>query len=102
MLTIELNDEVDNIELSIEQKAEELQIETENVVEVATDDYEKLKNKPTLNGETLIGDMRECDPTVPTWAKEENKPSYTPEEVGAVNSDSIITLDEIDALFKGL
>lgn len=28
--------------------------------------------------------MEETDPTVPNWAKQENKPAYTPQEVGAL------------------
>lgn len=32
----------------------------------------------------------ETDPTVPSWAKEPNKPSYTANEVGALPSDTII------------
>lgn len=39
----------------------------------------------------------ETDPTVPAWAKEANKPSYTPSEVGALPSDTHIpsTLAEL-------
>ena len=32
-------------------------------------DYNKLINKPTLNGETIQNDMKEKDPTVPEWVK---------------------------------
>jgi hypothetical protein len=37
-------------------------------------DYEKLKNKPTLNGKEIVGNMVENDPQVPAWAKEEEVP----------------------------
>ena len=32
-------------------------------------DYNKLINKPTLDGETIQNDMKEKDPTVPEWVK---------------------------------
>lgn len=34
--------------------------------------------------------IEETDPTVPTWAKEEEKPTYTAEEVGALPSTTVI------------
>lgn len=40
-----------------------------DVVRVA-EDYEKLKNLPTLDGRTIVGDIPELDPTVPDWAKD--------------------------------
>lgn len=51
-----------------------------------TNDY-----KNTLDN---LGSMafNEVDPTVPAWAKEETKPSYTAEEVGAL-SDSTVLAD---------
>ena len=63
-----------------------------------TDDYEKLKNLPKLNGEVLIGNKNEIDPTVALWAKSNVKPSYKPEEVGIES----ISLEEIDKLFNSL
>ena len=47
-------------------------------------DYEKLENKPTLDGVPIVGDVKERDPTVPQWAKEETRPVYTAEDVGAI------------------
>ncbi len=38
-------------------------------------DYNKLKNKPTFNGQEMVGDIYEADPLVPGWAKEEEKPA---------------------------
>ncbi len=38
----------------------------------------------------------EQDPTVPSWAKEEHKPPYTAEEVGAVDLDNTISADTIN------
>lgn len=63
-----------------------------------TDNYEELKNLPKLNGEVLIGDKNEIDPTVSLWAKSNVKPSYKPEEVGIES----ISLEEIDKLFNSL
>lgn len=34
-----------------------------------TNNYNKLFNKPTLNGKIIQGDMHEIDPTVPEWVK---------------------------------
>lgn len=63
-----------------------------------TADYERLSNQPKINGVTLIGNKTsdelnlqpkgnyltsETDPTVPQWAKNLTKPSYTATEVGA-------------------
>lgn len=75
------------IELEMENDTE-LRIECEQIY--IMDDYEQLKNKPRLNGKEISGDMYETDPTIPEWAKAQNKPSYTPEEVNAVNNDNVI------------
>ncbi len=65
-----------------------------------TDDYEKLNNIPTLNGVPIIGNINECDPTVPEWAKAEQKPRYCASEVNAVGVEDIITIEELANLFK--
>ena len=46
--------------------------------------------------------MQEIDPTVPNWAKQESKPSYTASEVGAVGDENALSLNEIDEIFSGL
>ena len=62
-------------------------------------DYDDLTNKPTIP--TVPTDVSafnndagyltsETDPTVPAWAKEENKPSYTASEVGALPDTTVI------------
>lgn len=79
-----------------------LSMDVEGTCWVGTDDYEKLKNIPSLNGEKIIGNVSERDPTVPDWAKSPEKPRYTAEELGAVNSEDAISLEEIDAIFNGL
>ena len=79
-----------------------------------TSDYLQLSNKPKINGVELVGNTttedlgivvpqytselvndsgfitNETDPTVPAWAKEPNKPTYTAEEVGALPSNTHI------------
>lgn len=76
-----------------------------------TRNYEKLNNKPSINDVELIGNKtltelglasEETDPTVPDWAKEENKPTYTADEVGAVDADNEISLEQIDAWFNAV
>lgn len=50
------------------------------------------------------GEFIETDPTVPEWAKQPKKPTYTAEEVGALDSDSMTTIltgfVKIDKLFE--
>ena len=79
-----------------------------------TSDYLQLSNKPKINGVELVNNIttedlgivvpqytselvndsgfitNETDPTVPAWAKEPNKPTYTAEEVGALPSNTPI------------
>lgn len=74
-----------------------------------TSDYNGLTNKPKINGVELSGEKsledlgiqpagdyltEETDPTVPSWAKQATKPSYTAEEVGALPNTTVIP--EID------
>lgn len=66
-------------------------------------DYKQLKNKPSINGVEIDGNKtlddlgiqqkgeyitEETDPTVPQWAKENTKPTYTASEVGADSAGS--------------
>ena len=70
----------------------------------ATTDESYIKNKPTIptvptsntaftNDAGYITGYTETDPTVPAWAKAENKPTYTASEVGALPTGA--TLDDI-------
>ena len=70
--------------------------------EVATQDYNALTNKPKLNGKILEGNVEETDPTVPAWAKAPTKPSYTPEEIGALAKDALVSLKtgELDEMWN--
>lgn len=38
------------------------------------------------------GTFTETDPTVPTWAKQPNKPTYTAQEVGAIPSGAVTAI----------
>ena len=42
------------------------------------------------------------DDEVHDWARSENKPDYTPEEIGAINADNELTFAQIDALFDAV
>lgn len=79
-----------------------------------TSDYLQLSNKPKINGVELVDNIttenlgivvpqytselvndsgfitNETDPTVPAWAKEPTKPTYTAEEVGALPNNTPI------------
>lgn len=69
-------------------------------VPLETYDYNDLLNLPKLDGKTIQGEMFEQDPTVPEWAKEEQKPTYTAEEVKAVGQEDAIPLEDLAELFN--
>ena len=91
-----------DISVDVDMSEKEVSLKADTTHEVPIYDYDRLKNKPTLNGATIQGDMYETDPTVPTWAKNPEKPQYTPEELNALDQNNVITLEEIDEIFKGL
>lgn len=84
---------IQDIQMNIQDESDKLQIEIldEKFVE-GTSDYNKLKNKPKLNGNEIIGEVEEIDPTVPTWAKAETRPVYTPEDIGAMAEGSVTSV----------
>lgn len=94
-----------DIKMNMQDESDRLQIEAldEKFVE-GTSDYNKLKNKPKLNGNEIIGEVEEIDPTVPLWAKAETRPVYTPEDVGAMAEGSVtnISTTELDELWNSL
>lgn len=65
-----------------------------------TDDYRDLINKPSINGTELVENYDEIDPTVPGWAKTENKPGYTPDEIGALPEDAEMSFSDVENLFN--
>lgn len=94
-----------DIQMNIQDESDRLQIEAldEKFVE-GTSDYNKLKNKPKLNGNEIIGEVEEIDPTVPTWAKAETRPVYTPEDIGAMAEGSVTSVSTtvLDELWNSL
>ena len=63
-------------------------------------DYDDLSNKPTIptvptnvsafnNDAGYLTSYTETDPTVPSWAKQASKPTYTKSEVGLGNVDNV-------------
>jgi hypothetical protein len=60
-------------------------------------DKTEIPTIPTLissftNDKGYLTEYAEVDPTVPAWAKEKNKPSYTAAEVGALPEDTEIPI----------
>ena len=76
-----------NLDVTMDTNAVELEVELQETVNLGgTDDYEKLKNLPTLNGSKIIGDINEIDPTVPGYVKEGK----------AVNEENVGTIGVLD------
>lgn len=97
-----MNEEILEIELEIEDNEIDLEFEEVSGGTGGVRSYNDLFDKPTLNGKVIQGDMLEEDPTVPDWAKEETKPTYTAQEVGAPSKE--LSFEEIkevwDSIFK--
>lgn len=94
---------VNSIEIDVKDESDHIQFGL-NEQYVGTTDYEKLRNKPKLNGFEIVGDVEEIDPTVPTWAKAETRPVYTPEDIGAMAEGSVtsVSTTELDELWNSL
>lgn len=94
---------VNNIEIDVKDESDHIQLGL-NEEYVGTTDYEKLRNKPKLNGNEIIGEVEEIGPTVPLWAKEETRPVYTPEDIGAMPEGSVtsVSTTELDELWNSL
>lgn len=102
-MNIEMNLEVleETISTNVTDSSKELEMKLENYSGggSGTNDYEKLRNLPSLDGQRIIGDVKERDPTVPSWAKENSKPVYTAEEVGGIDSKNAVSIEEISSWF---
>lgn len=94
---------VKNIEIDVKDESDHILLDLDEEY-VGTTDYEKLRNKPKLNGNEIIGEVEEIDPTVPLWAKAETRPVYTPEDVGAMAEGSVtsVSTTELDELWNSL
>lgn len=94
---------VNSIEIDVKDESDHIQFGLDEEY-VGTTDYEKLRNKPKLNGNEIIGEVEEIDPTVPLWAKAETRPVYTPEDVGDMAEGSVtsVSTTELDELWNSL
>lgn len=95
MIKIKMGEENTNLPVSMKTDPSMKARMTTN----GTNDYNQLKNLPTLNGKPIIGDVSEEDPTVPNWAKQEKKPNYTAEEINALDAGNAISLSYLASLF---
>lgn len=69
-------------------------------VKIPQNQYSSMYIEGKFNMDNVSEDIgeikKETDPTVPLWAKEPNKPSYTAEEVGALSKDTKIPIKTSD------
>ena len=72
------------------------------IKKIGVSSYSQLDGLPSINGNPLIDNYDEEDPTVPNWAKTPNKPEYTAYEVGAVDKNNELALQEIDRMFEAV
>lgn len=96
---------MNDIQMNIQDESDKLQIKINDGKFIeGTNDYNKLKNKPKLNGNEIVGEVEEIDPTVPTWAKAETRPVYTPEDIGAMAEGSVtsVSINELDEIWNSL
>lgn len=61
--------------------------------------YNDLKNKPTLDGRVIVGNISEQDPTVPDWAKAPKRPEYSAEDVGAVPAGAVLGIGDLEYMW---
>lgn len=103
-IQMNIQDESDKLQIEINEDKETLTLGLDEKFVEGTNDYNKLKNKPKLNGNEIIGEVEEIDPTVPTWAKAETRPVYTPEDIGAMAEGSVtsVSTTELDELWNSL
>ena len=103
-IQMNIQDESDKLQIEINEDKETLTLGLDEKFVEGTNDYNKLKNKPKLNGNEIIGDVEEIDPTVPTWAKAETRPVYTPEDIGAMAEGSVtsVSTTKLDELWNSL
>ena len=95
----------DTLLTSVDDSEMELSMEAEDITKVPESmNYEDLKNKPSLNGKTISGNMTEIDPTVGDWAKEPTRPVYTAEDVGAVGRKELtdISTDVLEQMWNSI
>ena len=94
---IEIDDLTSSDNLEVDLKAGTVvrgSIVIPNPPDIPTDDLETVK----IDDETF----RIKDGQLSDWARQETKPSYTPEEIGAVNEDNELQYAEIDRMFAAV
>lgn len=103
-VTLDVQDDSEQIDIQVDGNSDDLNLEVKEQYGGGTSDYNKLKNKPKLNGSEIIGEVEEIDPTVPTWAKAETRPVYTPEDIGAMAEGSVtsVSTTELVELWNSL
>ena len=74
-------------------------LESESAIDALSANMGRVLNDKIENSGFIT---EEVDPTVPVWAKENTKPSYTPQEVGAVDVNNQLSLDTIDNMFAAV
>lgn len=103
-----MNETIANPELRIDVSLENLsEINCDlsgevNPLNGGTNNYELLENLPNINGTKLIGNYDEIDPTVPEWAKNNVKPKYTPDEIGAIDIRNEISFTDIKSIWDNV
>lgn len=88
--------------MTSDSDTEVLEVELDETVKVPQSlDYNDLDNIPKLDGIPIKGNIRERDPTVPEWAKQPRKPTYSAKEVGAVGVDEMqaLSIEELQELW---
>ena len=95
---MEVNIEISNDDVEADVAIENVVVERNEGIR----DYNLLDNLPMLNGEVIKGTIKEKDPTVPEWAKQEKKPEYHPEEIGAIGVEDEMTLEDIISMMNSV
>lgn len=103
-IQMNIQDESDKLQVEIDKDKERLSLDLDEKFVEGTNDYNKLKNKPRLNGNEIIGEVEEIDPTVPKWAKAETRPVYTADDVGAMKEGSVtsVSTNELNEIWNSL
>lgn len=95
---MEVNIEISNDDVEVDVTIENVVVERKEGIR----DYNLLDNLPMLNDEVIKGNMKEKDPTVPEWAKQEKKPEYKPDEIGAIGVEDEMTLEDIISMMNSV
>ena len=70
---------------------------------IAADDLDAAIKASLAKADSALQSYTETDPTVPAWAKEANKPTYTAAEVGAIpaaDADTFAKKSDLTSVYK--